>query len=235
MKKRGKTKRGSHVGTVLSFVIFVTFLVFLYSVIEPAIKTQGDKQFLLDYLETKLTEKCSANLIRVTITNSSNPTGYDCLKVDNTELEVLGLDSIVKDENNNFINSNSLNGFLKIAWTGETFFKVYYSEESFKDFPTSNNNCADSIIESVRTKEYIFETKVIKLKEEYESDYENLKDELKIPDGSEFSFSFTYSNGTIIGIGEKEVSTSVYAKKIPIQYIDEEANVLLGFITIKVW
>ena len=69
----------------------------------------------------------------------------------------------------------------------------------------------------------------------YEIGYENLKDELKIPVGSEFGFSFTNRTSGVVGTEEKNISTSIYAEEIPIQYIDGEANINPGFISIKVW
>jgi hypothetical protein len=41
---------------MLSFAIFVTFLVFLFSVIQPMIKTGQDKKLILDSLRTELVE-----------------------------------------------------------------------------------------------------------------------------------------------------------------------------------
>ena len=46
-------KKGSHVGLVLSFVIFVVFLIFMYPLVGPALETKGDKQYLLEPLEKK--------------------------------------------------------------------------------------------------------------------------------------------------------------------------------------
>ena len=69
-----KNKRGSHVGIVLSFVIFVTFLAFLYTIIEPTIKIQQDKESLLNYLKIELMETFSADLTSTSITiNKSLP------------------------------------------------------------------------------------------------------------------------------------------------------------------
>ncbi|MBA7696918.1 hypothetical protein ES703_105572 [subsurface metagenome] len=122
------------------------------------------------------------------------------------------------------------------------FFKIYNSEE-FEELDVGTmekcNNLRrkekEYIVGLIRTDEYIFETKIIDLRDEYETSYENLKNELNIPIGSEFGFSFTYSNKTIIGTSEKNVSTSVYAEEIPIQYIDREASTSSGFINIRVW
>ena len=93
----------------------------------------------------------------------------------------------------------------------------------------------DYLLGLTRTNERIFETKIIDSVNIYKIDYENFKSDLKIPAGSEFGFSFTYDNGTIIGTEEKNISISIYAEEIPIQYIDTDANFSPGFINIKVW
>ena len=43
MIKKIKSKKGSHVGVVVSFVIFVTFLIFLYTIIQPATVREKDR------------------------------------------------------------------------------------------------------------------------------------------------------------------------------------------------
>lgn len=226
-------KRGSHVGVVISFMIFIMFLIFLYLIIEPKVRIEKNKQSDLDNLKIELIEKISANMTSVTVSDSSS--GYNCLKLDNIAVGGSGLNSIVKNKEGNPVNSYSSGDFLKIALGGESFFKVHYSEEEFKDFPTSNNNCVDAIIESVRTDKHIFETKIIVLKEEYENGYDDLKEKLKVPAESEFGFSFIYSNETIIGTKEGNISISIYTEKVSIHYIDKEANINPGLIIIKVW
>jgi len=58
---------------------------------------------------------------------------------------------------------------------------------------------------------------------------------LNIPPGSEFGFTFEYNNGTQINMGEQDVTTNVYVKELPMQYIDKDANTLLGKLIIKTW
>ena len=69
---------------------------------------------------------------------------------------------------------------------------------------------------------------------EYKNNYEALKSKLKIPIESDFNFGFTYSNKTSI-ITEKNISTNIYAVEIPVQYVDKNASISLGFINIKIW
>lgn len=238
-------KRGSHVGVVLSFVIFVTFLIFVYSIMQPATRIQKDKESLLDYLRIELIERFSANLTSVTITiNGDIPN--KCIKLKNLTEET-GIDSrlIVKNESGDISQANiseSDNRDLLIDRVAdEKFFRLYHSEE-FDELGEVITSCrslqkeeGDYMVGLIRKDKYIFEKKIIELINEYETDYENLKDDLNVAPGTEFGFSFTYNNETMIGTGGKKISTNVYSKEIPIQYIDENKNILSGFITINVW
>jgi hypothetical protein len=233
MKKRG----GTHVGIVLSFVIFVVFLVFLYSIlVEPTI-TQNDKKYLLENLKIKLIENISAELITSTINIQTAP--QNCVRLENL-IDDFGINSkiIVKNKLGNNQVSYVLGDDLEISRDSndKTFFKIYYSEEfsgisNVGETPCNKRNHEKGL---TRTDKYIFETKIINLINIYKNDYETLKGKLEIPFGSDFNFGFKYNNQTLL-ITEKNVSTNVYAVEIPVQYIDNESNILLGFINIKVW
>lgn len=249
-------KRGSHVGVILSFVIFITFLVFLYSIIEPEIRIQKDRESLLDYLKIELMKRFSANM--TSITTIINRTSYvrDCVKLENLTEEI-DVDShlIVKDELGNIAKANiSENDDTDLIIDRENeekvFFKIYNSEEFSELGKTTIYPCTELekddewhgrpsgySIPLIIKNEYVFEKKVIELIEEYESEggYENLRNELNIPSGTEFGFSFTYSNETIIETEEKSIVAKVQVREIPVQYVDKEANVLLGYINIKIW
>jgi len=62
-----KSRKGTHVGVVISFMIFVTFLVFLYTIIQPAIRTNISKQAPLDYLENDLISWVSTDLTTASV------------------------------------------------------------------------------------------------------------------------------------------------------------------------
>ena len=243
------SKRGSHVGIVLSFVVFILFLVFLYSVLEPTITIQQDKQALLDYLGRELIRNFSTEMIISTITINKT-VSKNCIKLENLTAEI-GIDNhtIVKNEFENISLSyisdrpNEPNDLLIDRYDNQNrFFKIYNAEE-FDEISENRISPCESldmydgkyVLGLVRVNEYIFETKIIRLKDSYEDNYEDLRDELKIPSGSDFSFSFTNSSGWIIKTGEKNITTSIYAEEIPIQYVDKEANLLSGFLNVKIW
>lgn len=227
-------KKASHLTMILSMVIFVGFLVFLLLIIQPALTNQNDKQFLIDSLKVKISEKISSNLTILTITNSSDPSGFDCLQIDNSDL----LSEIyVKDKNNNAVDFTN-NGNLLFKWGNEKFFKIYSSDETFEDYSSSftcSNTETNYDIENLKTSSKIFETNILDLISQYNSEYTELKEELKFPLNSEFNFEFEYNNGTKIGPAGKNVSVNVFADEFSIQYVDKNAKINSGGLILKVW
>lgn len=239
-------KRGTHVGVVISFVIFVTFLVFLYAIIQPAIKTRANEQNLLNYLEDDLISLVSADMITVSVVIDGTISD-SCLKL-NSLITRTGVDTniIVKNDSGYTFNSNLIgdtgNFGLLINRIGETtFFKIRVAEEFTPLTPDSGSGCIDLnenneyTIGSIRTDKYIFESKIKGLIESYGGDYGGTKKALNVSAQNEFGFGFTYSNGTTIKTPEVDVSTVIYAGEVPIQYIDEDANVESGRLNIKLW
>lgn len=238
---------GSHVGMMLSIIIFVTFLFFLYTTLEPIIKTQKDKEALLDYLQVELIEKFSSNLTSAVISaKGGHESRENCIEINHTEIGITNpedVNVVVYDEINNPISFKFEGINLVIDKFGDKpeFFKIYYSEEPL-DNSAGSSICGGilkgdevALFGQIKTRKHIFESKIISSINEYDVGYDGLKEGLKIPSGSEFGFSFTYSDGAIISTDEKEVLTNVYAKETPIQYIDEKANINAGFISVRVW
>ena len=236
MKK--SDKKASHVGMILSFVIFVTFLVFIYSTLQPATQTQRDKEALLEYLKVELINDLSAELITLTISHNYETSEDNCLRVDVSELEVEGFNYIVKDDAGEIVDSDFSGNFVSIDLIeGDNFFNIYLSEEELLNEQIDLEGCVESEIALTKVKNYIFETKIMKMIVEYEDEYSVLKSELNIPESTEFWFSFEDSDGQEISPDEemKEVSTNIYAEQIPIQYINSTASILSGFVNLKVW
>ena len=241
MEKIYFDKRGTHVGLMLSFLIFIIFLIFLYTIIEPQIQSNGNKKAILDYIKYKMIENITAEvtITSIKVNKSAMPSGEDCFEIK----QVIGGEKfVVKNETNKDVNASKRgNDILEIKSNSskEEFFRVYYSN-IFEKEEDNLNNCwkpepKDYWIGLTKNVEYAFEKEIISLKNAHQDNYEGLKKDLNIPLGTEFSFSFTYENGSIIKTAEKEVETDIYAEEIPLQYINERADMGYGFLNIKVW
>jgi hypothetical protein len=245
-----KNKRGSHVGMILSFVIFITFIVFLYVVVRPAVTTGENKQSMLEYIGNKIIENTSTKLtsISIKIADKSSMKNQNCIKLEDFFLysAVSGF-LIVKNETGNIQNayydSNTDFNDLRINRENKNnlFFKIYYSKKFAKLPTTAISNCKlveyvnEYNITSISATRYIFDGSMYKLIDYYKNDYEKLKSELNIPPGNEFGFGFTQSDGTKIEVGNAPESVNIYTGEISVQYIDDKANILSGFINVKVW
>ncbi|MBU4070095.1 MAG: hypothetical protein KJ646_03885 [Nanoarchaeota archaeon] len=237
-------KKASHVGIILSFAIFITFLAFLYSITEPAFQTQKNQKILLSYLQKELIDQSSLNInsssVKIIVEETNN-----CIRLKDLLDDIgMGLKVIVKNTSEFISESYKVNNDLVINRVSaqEDFFKIYSSEE-FKELDNNIiNPCAnlkrndnDYSIGLTKKEVYIFDTELINLINKYENDYLAFKNELKIPEGNDFAFSFKLSNGTIISTSEKDVTTSIYAEEVPIQYMDKNAKINYGFLTVKIW
>jgi len=238
-------KLGSHVGMILSFVIFITFIVFLYVILRPAVTTSEDKKATLTYIERQILENVSANFTSTSVSISENPP-ESCVSILNLLLipelsppgiKVKNKDGIIQQEI--YVQTNSPNLLIDRNSPG-VFFYIYSSPEWEFINEASRDDCKaigdDKYqIGLVKETNYPFEENLIEFIDYYKTNYEDLKKELKTPPGAEFGLGFIQSNQSEISVGTPGKSANVYAEVIPIQYIDDSANIQSGFINIKVW
>ena len=245
--KKMKNKRGSHVGMIISFVIFITFIVFLYSVVKPAINTGEDKKTILSAIETQILNNISANFTSASVQlNSQTNPHQNCITLVNflSFSQFFTPNIILQNSLNQVENTYSNYGsgladiMINRKSTNDLFFKVYYSKE-FSQLGSTTTSCAslsDYSIGSVTTDNYVFQKEVTRFMNYYNaSTYQQLKDYLKLPGGNEFGFGFIKSDGTSISVGTPPTSAQVFVDNVPVQYVDSNANILSGFINIKVW
>ena len=235
-----KNKKASHVGIILSFVIFVTFLVFLFSILGSPLKLPSNKEPLIDYLNVEMFKRFSANLTILTIT-PGNTGASDCIRINNNDLEFQDLYAVVKDKNGVSVSSKPDKGpTLDIDLSGEKdFFRIYYSEEILTSSgnPTCNSPyiLVTEDISSIRESQYFYKKKITDFIDTYDSEYDNYKILLNLPLDNEFGLSFNDSNGDTITKGDTDSAVDIFSREIPIQYFDESANINSGFINIRVW
>ena len=232
-------KRGSHVGMVLSFVIFVTFLVFLYTTFNPVVGSQESKQYTLDSIKSNLLENIEANRTTYTISLDQERDGRNIRLNDFKDLL-----------SENYFVFESNNTILTYEWSGvksvdldkpnSSLIKVYYAEGINSSEGEVEGGCqpfneGDYSLISTKIQNYNFESKIINYTESYNLDYDALKSELRIPDDTEFSFSFFYENGTNVSVGDYGYNVNIYVDDIPLIYLDSNANIKSGRLVIRIW
>jgi len=250
-----KNKKGeSHLGFILSFVIFITFLLFVYTTLEPTLKIRASKQPVLDFLRFSFVDKMESNNTILTITIPDGRT-KNCVKVtgnggDNGKFYDFAKNNklLIKNETGSKINytyqgeggGQILMGIIDSSYIG---ILKGYNSTALEGSPLYNGGAGcdqvDVTIGSLVEKPQVYESNIISLKDKYDLDCgATLKTELGVPSGNDFTFSFEFANGTIMepklecgGIPD----TDVYATTFPLEYLDSDANSQIGFLTIKVW
>jgi len=238
--KRKMSRLGviSHVGVVLSFVIFITFIMFIYIIIRPAIGTENN-QNLLNHLKDVLIERASTELTSVSVLIDATP---PCVQLNGffNGMEIEEEDGVIVRNNTGDVLTSKISGQnLIVEGLGdEIFLKIYRSDEfdPIEEAPSCQelNEGSGYIFGLIKSEKNIFEKRIIQLIEDYNNDYESLKEELNIA-RNEFRLNFTYANGTSIATEEKEVLVSVFVDEFPIQYISENAARELGSLTVGIW
>lgn len=130
MIKRGKLKKGSaHIEVILSFVIFISFLVFLLIMFRP-LKLFSSSSSILDVTKTKILDYVSTDLSVISLYLNISSSLGKCIVL-KEDLELPGKNIIVKDEDGNIIRGDTEGGSGKVRlnYTGKSFYRVYSSEE----------------------------------------------------------------------------------------------------------
>ncbi len=241
-----RNKKGSHVGVVVSFVIFVTFLIFLYTMLQPITVREKGREYILDYLTLNLLGEATGNMSTMII-NVEEPVGpQSCLNlqqiINDAEIPEYMVEHLIfKTDEETFtyevndpnIRVNTGNGFQEVI-------TVIYSE-SITPLPYDGApGCSPKNypIGYVRTFSEIFGTKMYDLNTTYYFEYEGLKAHLGIPEGTEFNFYvLDGARNPIISAEMYDVPTdrSVYVEETPIQYLNEDGNMIFGFLLVKIW
>lgn len=232
-------KRGTHIGVVISFMVFVTFLFFLYAIVQPAIETRNEKQVPLDSLEREVLSEVSASLTTISVFVDLSGSGCFILKNFMTKTEINENIIVIDDSGTTFNSYVSGSGLLIDPGRSDLLLKVRVSEE-FDPISSSGSACTDVYeddytIGLVKTKEYVFSSRMENLISVYNAGYSTARSLLKVSSNDDFGLSFTYNNGTVIRTREINISASVYAKDISVQYINDDAHEVSGVINIEIW
>lgn len=250
-------RKASHVGIVLSFVVFISFLMFLFSIIQPQLETQKEKKFVLDSLDNLIIENTTSELRSITFIKDPN--------ADSKEDDLwkkcifLSLDDLEIDSFNNweyFIEDASTYGLVPFIQEDSSLvkqlflrsdshqikstdvFKLTYYPGHTDDETFNQGNCPGAEIQRIVSGKYLFFSLLQELVNKYETDYSSLKEELKVLPGTEFGFEVLNQNGEVILRALNEiVAEQTYVGEELIQYIDssESTDIKTGTLRIIVW
>ncbi len=225
-------KKGSHAGIIISFVIFITSLLFIFSVIGSPFDVGADKKDSINFLNNKILEMVSEPVAIIRVNDLSNEICTEInLPIGFTGTEVLAVNG------NGYEVDALISGTKVIIPPALGFTKIYYSNEGL--IPTKNspetNNCDSSIASSVSIDSFMMESKFAPLVTRVTNDYDALKTELEINLDDDFNIAFELSDGTNINNTQRERPTDIFAKEYVIRYISTDGKEESGKMLLKIW
>lgn len=256
-------KAKTHVEMIISFVIFVGFVIFLFIILNPFQRPLDST--LLDSAFFNIEEKTNTNISSVSLKLTN--TAYndilnsrkDCFEITGFKevLEDLFCDEspninryvIVKNKAGNIVNSwiNSANPTkISIGFSDNQdsdFYTLYCSEEFVTTknplkscHPLNNGEDIDYVLGTVVERSAISEIKLRAFEDEYKNNYPALKSEI-VPDINDFSFIvWEVKTNSKVYEGVREIPrTRVDAKTYPISTLNNQAEIKKRTMTIKFW
>lgn len=233
-KKISKKGMG-HIEVILSFVIFLSFFIFLIAIFKPFSISQ-ESDVYLNMLERGI-ENFSNTEVNILVLSLDNNPG-NCFYFN---YNISGI--IVKNESYSIINAASReNGETKIYIDGrEKFYYIYSSDEFneniFDETGCGQLNSGDYTLGFFRSFSMFSYRKLENLKERYEADYSTIKNELAIPEAKDFSFSIRDSlNNNMINVTKKmPAKIKILARDIPIRIVYQDGTLKYAIMNIRIW
>ncbi len=232
-----KYKKASHVGVMLSFVIFISFMIFIFTTLQPMMKDNQDKDSFVSYLESEINKKVEDTLFKITLSSSELSSS---LNVEGNSLGVC-LDNyyaVIKNTEDfpiSFSHNNCDIYFLNSPSENSTIFYLYYSKINFSEKLDSISSGSPASIRFIEENKVFFKLKILDFIYEGTKDYDSLKLLMKISSNRDFALEFRDDSEKILSMPISSTAQNIYVKEIPIQYYDEDANKKQGFLKIYTW
>lgn len=194
-----KDKAQMHIEVMISFIIFIGFVVFALFFIYP-LRTKEDPVKNMEYIRRNIIDNLSIETtkIGVVVNNPSDP----CYNL------------------GEYINANHGNAYQKKI-TNELY-EIYLNENLTESIPYQKYGCSsnDYVVGAITKEEIVSYERIFYLKKLYETNYAKLKKELGIAE--DFTFSFReicdYDKGSVVSLFPRD-----YQAYYPLD-ISTEAN-----------
>lgn len=235
MEKRGL----SHLEFVLSFVIFVGFIVFAFIFFNP-LQTSRTLTSTMDYAWLEVSEEGKARVDTYSI--YINPIASPII-----ELEIPGLlttdNSAVEDVNGNILPSFSYtspggNRRVAIQRNGNDFFRVKFSPE-ISNGPTMSGTLLTYEVQyrvsSSKSEELFIEDLLLELNNTYFSDYSGLKQDLNLPNRIDFGFVVSFADSEIVSLNEIPENAEILSRSDKVEIIRSSGKREYGEVRVLVW
>jgi len=232
-------KKGSHVGTFLSFGIFVAFLVFIYISyisIFPGFESKQEQEIFIKQIKPKILQRISSDFTVMSVMN--NQKDKDCIVIENYPYEKMGY-ILVKNTKGELVESELYDGKLIIKnIASDNLYKIYSSDfglssKNIRGYCPSNS--FDFEIGINRKERLVSAERVSGFIKKYRNNYSLIKKELNISEQRNFGIDFIYSNGTMLDTETTNLTRDIFVVRERIEYYNKKAEKKEGYLRIKSW
>lgn len=232
MKIRKIGKKGAvHIEMIVSFILFISFIVFLLWFFKPA-QIFSKSPTASEVTESSILDYVSTNLTLSSIKINQGFTIGQCLYVGFN----LTNNTIVKSESS-IVNADYENGYLYFGYDGG-FYRIFSSEE-LEEKSIDHTTCTlidDENYTLGLTRDYseVSYSKLITFNDSYYNNYSQLKKDLKIR--NDFNFIIQDSSGIMFqGKRYTPQGIDLMAKDIAIEILDKNASLDSAILNIQTW
>lgn len=233
MLTKRKNKKGSHVGMILSFTIFITVIIFAYGIIGSPFKQPMSKPESLEMVKDNLFNLLEQDVIVLRSYDLLNTTG--CIQFETPSNNFDSVDFISVLDDGTEVNS-VLSGGDTLLEGGHEFVKVYYQEKGLSD--TLNNalaGCTPVPPKSISYEKIITEDAILDTVDRIENDYINLTQDLSTAIDDEINILFKTDSGTTGEETRIEMRTNIYAREYQVNYLSREGEMKSGVLILNLW
>jgi hypothetical protein len=241
-----KNKRGiTGVEMIVSFTIFVSFLVFIFVYMNP-LNLPASKT-LLTSLESAVAENSTIDIDLRPFAINDKGVFEDCFYIEND----FGDKFFITDVNDVKVDFG-ISGEEVLIKTQGKFYNVYIGlgQGTFDASGCSTSALLkkgdagtnfdhpgwEYSLSVIRKKRFYHKESLEGLKSAYEEDYNKLKQELKFPVTSDFSIIvFDSGKSEIISMTRVMPRVNILVKEFPVEIVDDEGNVERGYMRLITW
>jgi len=233
-------KASGHIEVVLSFVIFISFVIFLfamfpvYQIKKSEIGLDSAERGILNFTSAK------ANYFVIVLNKSTQCFSYPSQDISSK--------LIVRNSSGGRINAKSEGGIWYVQETAllnDKFYGFYYSSEfSEEGYGVISGECKNLTNQSisyeiglVRRDEVVSYSKMASLINNYNLKYGEIRGNFSMPAGENFEFSVVDLKGNIIlnASRKKPERTTVLSRNTPIQMVYNNGTYVFGMLNTRTW
>lgn len=231
-------KTQSHVEMIVSFVIFVGFVVAMFFIFNP-IKTIGVNKTFLDITQEKIISNWTITYQTLSIIINSSTNQKSCIKIENKP--ALSQNFIVKDQSENILSSgHDINyDYFWFSSAADNRYYLLIFSELFQG--SSLPDCqyllkpGEYSLGSSNTYNTVLYENMASFIEAYNKDYEKLKFNLGLQ--NDFMFNIYDEDNNLLYNTSRLVSkqSRVIARDIPVLTINQNTELKHLTINLRVW